>query len=80
MLAFYYSIIRKSDGEIIDEGIIRSIEDTIYPRQVYDNPTLPYEVEAHHFQSEEFYLEGWNIELNRTHVRRHRSGDKIVLK
>lgn len=31
MKAYYYSIRHKHTGEIVDKGIIKNFEDTIYP-------------------------------------------------
>lgn len=55
MKATAYQIIRLSDEEVLDEGIVSDSESTIYPAQnepylVEEFPDMPYECELHHFQ------------------------------
>jgi len=73
MEAYYYQIKHKIDGEIVDEGLIRHSEDRIYPQQKTGIDELPFECECHHFKAENYILDGWTIELNRSDVRRFRS-------
>lgn len=71
--AYYYSIVHKVDNEIVDEGIIRDSEDTIYPRQNTGIKELPFECEAHHFTSPNYKLVGWDISLTRDKCRKFKS-------
>ena len=68
MEAYYYKIVEfnelsKKEGEIIEEGIIRNSEDTIYPQQTTGIEELPYECEAHHFEAKGYELEGFYINI-----------------
>lgn len=74
MRAYYYKIIEYTEascmkGAIVDEGIIRNSEDTIYPRQNTGIKELPYECECHHFNIPNYRLEGWEISLTRQDVQ-----------
>lgn len=70
MKAYYYRIAHKEDpSDIVLEGIIKDAEDMIYPRQETEIEELPYECEAHHFDSPNYKLVGWNIELTRDQAR-----------
>ena len=57
MRAYYYKITDiENPSYVIDEGIIKDSEDTIYPAQVAGESEaeefgLPYECECHHFTS-----------------------------
>jgi hypothetical protein len=65
MTAYYYSIIKLSTNNIIDEGIIRDAEDIIYPGQNTDSMYgLPFECEAHHFYAKGYKLIGWSFEIS----------------
>ena len=72
MKAYYYQIKHIIDSEIVDEGIIRNSEDTIYPAQNTGINTLPYECECHHFNdpTNTYVCIGWNIEINRDQARK----------
>ena len=63
MEAYYYSIRHKYTGEVVDKGIIRDSEDTIYPRQNTGIEELPFECEAHHFSSNNYELYGWKFDI-----------------
>lgn len=68
MKAYYYKIVEynkssQREGFIIDDGIIRDSEDTIYPSQNTGNYELPYECEAHHFNQEGYRLSGFYFDI-----------------
>jgi len=76
MNATYYSIYEYSDltclrGEIVDEGIIRDSEDTIYPAQHTGNSDLPYECEAHKFSAKGYQIELIPVYLTREEILKH---------
>lgn len=70
--AYYYQIIHNETKEIIDEGIIRDSEDTIFPRQNTGIKDLPYECEAHHFHAKGYTLVGWYFEVSREQINQGR--------
>ena len=74
MEAYYYQIKRKSDDEIVDEGIIRNAEDVIDPFENSGIEELRYQVEAHHFFSPNYVLIGWPFEIGRNIAMEFRSG------
>jgi len=73
MDAYYYQIVEfnelsQREGEIVDEGIIRSSEDTIYPGQNANNSDLPYECEAHHFKAVGYRLNLYSFSISREEI------------
>lgn len=72
MKAYYYQIQKVGTTEVVDEGIIRDSEDTIYPGQHTGIKELPSEVECHHCNVSGYLTIGWEIELTRDDVRRLR--------
>lgn len=83
MIAVYYAIYEYDEtsqtrGEIVNEGIIRDSEDTIYPQQNTGIEELPYECEAHHFRAAGFKIETCSFVITRDFVKQFRTtGDKI---
>lgn len=83
MIAAYYAIYEYNEtsqrrGEIVDEGIIRDSEDTIYPQQNTGIKELPYECEVHHFKAIGYRVETCNFVVTRDFVKQFRTtGDKI---
>ena len=65
MQAYYYQIIKDATNEIVDEGIIRDSEDTIYPQQNTGIEDLPYECECHHFKVEGYTCKGTTFEVSK---------------
>lgn len=63
MKAVCYRIKSKISGDVVDEGIISHIEDSIYPAQNTGIVELPYECEAHHFKSSEYDIEFHEFEI-----------------
>lgn len=63
--ACYYSILDMETEEIVDEGIIRNSEDTIYPGQNTGIDELPSECEAHHFQVKGYGILLLNFSISR---------------
>lgn len=78
MRAYYYQIKHIPDSEIVDEGIIRNSEDTIYPGQNTGIEELPSECECHHFEATNYICLGWEIELTRKDVREHQAGSNSL--
>jgi hypothetical protein len=80
MLATYYQIIKESTNEIVDEGIIRNSEDTIYPGEntgLIDE--LPSECEAHKFKAKGYKINICNFTIgNKTIVHFRTTGDRII--
>lgn len=75
MKAYYYYIFEVSydkpditDSQIVDEGIIRDSEDTIYPGQNTGIPELPSECECHHFQADGYARKGFEFEITREQI------------
>lgn len=84
MNAAYYAIYEYNEssqrkGDIVDEGIIRDSEDTIYPQQNTGITDLPYECEAHHFKAEGYRIETCNFVITRDIVKQYRTtGNRIL--
>ena len=72
MKAYFYSIRHKHTGNVVDKGIIRNSEDTIYPQQNTGIEELPYECEAHHFKSTDYELYGWYFDISFAELVLHR--------
>lgn len=77
MRAYYYKIVEFSnfsqkEGNIVEEGIIRDAEDTVYPRQNTGIKELPYECEAHHFRADGYKLEGFYFDITRQEIYQNR--------
>ena len=71
--AVFYVIIANDSNEELLSGILRDSEDKIYPSQDIDSTyDLPYECEAHHFQSKDTRIEMWNIEIPRSIIMSQR--------
>ena len=65
MTATYYSIRKNTTGKIVDKGIIRDSEDTIYPGQNTGIEELPSECEAHKFKSDEYTIDIYKFSITR---------------
>ena len=84
MIATYYAIyefnqLSQTKGEIVDEGIIRDTEDTIYPQQNTGIEALPYECEAHKFKAEGYEIEVCSFSITRDFVKQQRTtGNRIL--
>lgn len=73
MKAYYYKIVEfnesfQREGDIVEEGIIKDSEDTIYPAQTTGIEELPFECEAHHFKCDGYKLEGFYFNISRGEI------------
>ena len=78
MTGTYYAIKETSTNEIVDEGVIRHSEDTIYPGQNTGIDALPSECEAHHFEAKGYSIEICSFSITRDIVKKyHTTGDRM---